>query len=321
MAFPTTSSSSTRSLPDTAKSWHTSDIEEALNLLESNPDQGLTPKEVTQRQQQYGFNELEETGGRSPLAILWDQFTNIMLVMLIAVAIVSGVLDLKSGKFPKDAIAIFAIVVLNGLLGYLQESRAEKALAALKRLSSPKVRVVRDGKTIEVAGKELVPGDVMLLEAGVQIAADGRLIEAQNLQIREAALTGEAEAVNKQPGVRLSEDASLGDRLNMVFQGTEVIQGRAKVLVTSTGMQTELGRIATMLQSVESEPTPLQQRMTQLGNVLVSGSLILVAIVVIGGVLRLGWDSFEALLEVSLSMAVAVVPEGLPAVVTVTLAL
>ncbi|HBY78901.1 MAG TPA: magnesium-transporting ATPase, partial [Cyanobacteria bacterium UBA11148] len=201
------------------------------------------------------------------------------------------------------------------------ESRAEKALAALKRLSSPKVRVVRDGKTIEVAGNELVPGDVMLLEAGVQIAADGRLIEAQNLQIREAALTGEAEAVNKQPGVRLSEDASLGDRLNMVFQGTEVIQGRAKVLVTSTGMQTELGRIATMLQSVESEPTPLQQRMTQLGNVLVSGSLILVAIVVIGGVLRLGWDSFEALLEVSLSMAVAVVPEGLPAVVTVTLAI
>ncbi|HBL10954.1 MAG TPA: magnesium-transporting ATPase [Cyanobacteria bacterium UBA11162] len=321
MAFPTTSSSSTRSLPDTAKSWHTSDIEEALHLLESNPDQGLTPKEVTQRQQQYGFNELEETGGRSPLAILWDQFTNIMLVMLIAVAIVSGVLDLKSANFPKDAIAIFAIVVLNGLLGYLQESRAEKALAALKRLSSPKVRVVRDGKTIEIAGKELVPGDVMLLEAGVQIAADGRLIEAQNLQIREAALTGEAEAVNKQPGVRLSEDASLGDRINMVFQGTEVIQGRAKVLVTSTGMQTELGRIATMLQSVESEPTPLQQRMTQLGNVLVSGSLILVAIVVIGGVLRLGWDSFEALLEVSLSMAVAVVPEGLPAVVTVTLAI
>lgn len=321
MAFPTTSTSAFSSLPDPDKPWHTSDIQEALALLESFPDQGLSSGQVTQRQKHYGFNELAETGGRSTLAILWDQFTNIMLVMLIAVAIVSGVLDLRSGKFPKDAIAIFAIVILNGLLGYLQESRAEKALAALKRLSSPKVRVIRDGKTMEIAGKELVPGDVMLLEAGVQIAADGRLIEAQNLQIREAALTGEAEAVNKQPAVRLGEDAPLGDRINMVFQGTEVIQGRAKVLVTNTGMQTELGRIATMLQSVESEPTPLQQRMSQLGNVLVTGSLILVAFVVITGVLRLGWNQFEALLEVSLSMAVAVVPEGLPAVVTVTLAI
>ncbi|NEO26197.1 MAG: cation-translocating P-type ATPase, partial [Kamptonema sp. SIO4C4] len=159
------------------------------------------------------------------------------------------------------------------------------------------------------------------LEAGMQIPADGRLLEAPNLQIREAALTGEAEAVNKQANVILAEDVSLGDRINLVFQGTEVVQGRGKVLVTNTGMTTELGRIAQMLQSVESEPTPLQRRMSQLGNVLVSGSLILVAIVVIGGSLRTGWQNLEELLEVSLSMAVAVVPEGLPAVVTVTLAL
>ncbi|HBB30321.1 MAG TPA: magnesium-transporting ATPase [Cyanobacteria bacterium UBA9273] len=321
MAFPTTLSSSSGTLPDTAKAWHTIDTDQTLALLESNSDHGLTQGQVTQRQQQYGPNELEETAGRSPLAILWDQFTNIMLVMLIAVALVSGFLDLRKGVFPKDAIAIFAIVFLNGLLGYMQESRAEKALAALKRLSSPKVRVLRDGKTVEVAAKELVPGDIMLLEAGVQIAADGRLLEAQNLQVREAALTGEAEAVNKQPRVQLDEDAALGDRINMVFQGTEVIQGRAKVLVTNIGMQTELGRIAAMLQSVEAEPTPLQQRMSQLGNVLVSGSLILVAIVVVGGILHGGVKLFEQLLEVSLSMAVAVVPEGLPAVVTVTLAL
>jgi Ca2+-transporting ATPase len=321
MAFPTTSSTSDKSLPDTPQAWHTLKVEQALELLQTDPDKGLTQEQVTQRQQQYGPNELQETGGRSTLEILWDQFTNIMLVMLIAVALVSGFLDLRKEVFPKDAIAIFAIVILNGILGYLQESRAEKALAALKRLSSPRVRVVRNGNISEVAGKELVPGDVMLLEAGVQVAADGRLIEAQNLQIREAALTGEAEAVNKQPGMELNEDASLGDRINLVFQGTEVVQGRAKVLITNTGMQTELGRIAEMLQSVESEPTPLQQRMTQLGNVLVSGSLILVALVVIGGVLRLGWSRFEELLEVSLSMAVAVVPEGLPAVVTVTLAI
>jgi P-type Ca2+ transporter type 2C len=321
MAFPTTSSTSATPPEDLTQTWHTWSVEETLKLLETDPDRGLTDSQVVQRQQQYGFNELEETSGRSSWEILWDQFTNIMLVMLIAVAIVSMILDIRSGTFPKDAIAIFAIVILNGILGYVQESRAEKALAALKKLSSPKVRVIRSGDIQEIASQELVPGDVMLLEAGVQVSADGRLLEAQNLQIREAALTGEAEAVSKQAVLQLPEDAPLGDRLNMVFLGTEVIQGRGKVIVANTGMQTELGRIAAMLQSVESEPTPLQQRMTQLGNVLVSGSLILVAIVVVGGVISQGLKLFEQLLEVSLSMAVAVVPEGLPAVVTVTLAL
>jgi Ca2+-transporting ATPase len=152
------------------------------------------------------------------------------------------------------------------------------------------------------------------------------LIEQSSLQIRESALTGEAEAVNKQATIHLPEDTSLGDRINLVFQGTEVVQGRGKVLVTNTGMTTELGKIATMLQSVESEPTPLQQRMTQLGNVLVSGSLVLVALVVGGGLIHdlvkgIGWKNLQELVEVSLSMAVAVVPEGLPAVITVTLAL
>jgi Ca2+-transporting ATPase len=307
--------------PKTTEAWHSLSSEKSLELLQSDPTQGLTEEQISQRQQYFGANELKETGGRSPLVILWEQFTNIMLVMLIAVAIVSAVLDLRQNTFPKDAVAIFAIVILNGILGYLQESRAEKALAALKRLSSPQVRVIRDRQILEVAAKELVPGDVMLLEAGVQIAADGRLLEAQNLQVRESTLTGEAEAVNKQADVVLAEDISLGDRLNLVFQGTEVVQGRAKVIVTKTGMETEIGHIAAMLQAVESEPTPLQQRMTQLGNVLVSSSLGLVVLVVIGGVLRAGWQFFEELLEVSLSMAVAVVPEGLPAVVTVTLAI
>jgi Ca2+-transporting ATPase len=232
------------------------------------------------------------------------------------------VIDFRKGNFPKDAVAIFSIVILNGMLGYFQESRAEQALAALKRMSSPRVRVVRDGKMQELAAKELVPGDIMFLEAGVQIPTDGRLVEAQNLQVREAALTGEAEAVIKKPSMELTEDAPLGDRLNMVFMGTEVIQGRGQVIVTNTGMTTELGRIAEMIQGVETEPTPLQQRMTQLGNVLVSGSLALVALIVVGGVIKTGsFHSLEDLLEVSLSMAVAVVPEGLPAVVTVTLAI
>ncbi|WP_298912168.1 cation-translocating P-type ATPase [uncultured Nostoc sp.] len=322
---------SANSLPEGAAVWHSLEVNKALDLLDSKADSGLRSQDIQQRLQQYGPNELEETAGRSAWEILLDQFKNIMLLMLIGVALISGFLDLmrlqsgnlKPGEVPfKDTIAILAIVILNGILGYVQESRAEKALAALKKMTSPLVRVIRDARLVEIAAKELVPGDVMQLEAGMQIAADGRLIEESNLQVRESALTGEAEAVNKQASLKLPEETSLGDRLNVVFQGTEVVQGRAKVLVTNTGMTTELGKIATMLQSVESEPTPLQQRMTQLGNVLVTGSLILVAIVVAGGVIQdRGFKNIQELLEVSLSMAVAVVPEGLPAVITVTLAL
>ncbi|MEK0188446.1 cation-transporting P-type ATPase, partial [Microcoleus anatoxicus] len=194
-------------------SWHTVAIDTTLKQLSSNKDTGLRAQQVSERLQQYGHNELEETAGRSPWSIFVDQFTNIMLLMLMGVAIISGFLDIKSNNFPKDAIAIFAIVILNGILGYLQESRAEKALAALKNLSSPLVRVVRDGTTSEIAAKEVVPGDIMLLEAGVKIAADARLIEASNLQVRESALTGEALAVTKEADLELAENASLGDRL------------------------------------------------------------------------------------------------------------
>ncbi|NCJ08320.1 HAD-IC family P-type ATPase [Synechococcales cyanobacterium C] len=283
---------------------------------------GLSQSEVERRQQLYGLNELQSGTTRPAWQILWDQFKNIMLLMLLVVAAVSLGLDWQNGEFPKDAIAIFAIVFLNGLLGYLQESKAEKALAALKGMTSPRVRVMRQGQEAEIDAQMLVPGDLVLLEAGVQVPADGRLLHAANLQVREAALTGEAEAVIKQPDVILPETVVLGDRINLVFQGTEVLQGRGTALVTQTGMQTELGRIATLIQSVETEATPLQQRMGQLGNVLVAGSLVLVAVVVAVGLLRTGnLDLFDELLEVSLSMAVAVVPEGLPAVITVTLAL
>ncbi|GAB4175568.1 MAG: cation-translocating P-type ATPase [Coleofasciculaceae cyanobacterium] len=312
--------------PSTSQSWHTIEAEKALWLLESDRTQGLTQNQVDQKLQQYGTNELVETGGRSALEIFWDQFKNIMLLMLIAVAIISTILDVRESLakgqfiFPKDAVAIFAVVLLNGLLGYLQESGAEKALAALKNMASSKVRLIRAGKPVEVESKELVPGDIMLLEAGVKVAADGRILEAANLQVREAALTGEAHAVEKQASAILPEDAPLGDRINLVFSGTEVVQGRATVLVTGTGMQTELGKIATALQSVETEPTPLQKRMSQLGNTLVTGSLILVGLVIAGGTL-FNPSLFEELVKVSLSMAVAVVPEGLPAVITVTLAL
>ncbi len=307
--------------PASSPAWHTVGIDEALTQFESNGKTGLSAQTARERRQQYGPNELEETGGRPAWRILLDQFTNIMLLMLIAVAVVSAAIALRQDEFPKDAIAIFAIVILNGVLGYLQESRAEKALAALKKMASPSVRVQRDGRLQEVPSPDLVPGDIMLLEAGDQVAADGRLLEAINLQLRESALTGEAQGVNKQATRTLAAETTLAERKNLVFAGTEVIQGRGRVLVTHTGMKTELGRIAEMIQGVETEPTPLQQRMDQLGNVLVAGSLTLVAIVVVGGVIFGGWGAFEDLLQVALSMAVAVVPEGLPAVITVTLAI
>ena len=304
-----------------ADGWHTLLPEQALARLQSDRQAGLSSPEVITRREQVGANVLEETQGRANWRIFIDQFTNIMLLMLMAVAIISGVIALRAHEVPKDAIAIFAIVILNGVLGYLQESRAEQALAALKQMASPSVRIVRDSKTIEVPSQDLVPGDVLLLDAGMQVAADGLLLDTANLQVRESALTGEAQAVMKKAAEALAAEASLGDRTNLVYQGTEVLQGRGRALVTQTGMQTELGRIAAMLQAVENEPTPLQLRMNQLGNALVTGSLILVVIVVVGGVLFAGWAAFEDLLEVSLSMAVAVVPEGLPAVITVTLAI
>lgn len=303
-------------------SWHTLSAADVASRFDSSPDIGLSPQQVQQRREQYGSNELVSQGGRNRWQMILDQFTNIMLLMLIAVAVISGYLEISAGELPKDAIAIFAIVALNGILGYIQESQAEKALAALQKMSSPSVTVRRAGKLLQIRATELVPGDWVILETGIQIPADGRLWEAVNLQVREAALTGESLSVHKQAELALDPASPLGDRLNMAYQGTEVMQGRGLMLVTATGMQTELGKVATLLDSVEAEPTPLQRRMDQLGQTLVTGSLILVALVVIGGLIRVGdFSPLRDLLTVSLSMAVAVVPEGLPAVITVTLAI
>ncbi|MEN9233301.1 MAG: HAD-IC family P-type ATPase, partial [Gloeomargarita sp. DG02_1_bins_92] len=305
--------------------WHSFSIPVTLNRLETTAD-GLDSRQVAERLARYGTNELVETHRRSRWQILLDQFKNVMLLLLIAVAALSAVTDLiqaiqeQRWIFPKDTVAILSIVILNGLLGYVQESRAEQALAALKKMSSARVRVVRAGQTQEVNAPDLVPGDVVLLEAGNKLPADGRWLMTVNLQVREAALTGEALPVTKQADVVLPENTELGDRVNLGFMGTEVIHGRGTLVVTQTGMSTELGKIATAIQAVEVEPTPLQRRMDQLGQVLVTGALILVALVVLGGTLY-NPAMFGTLVQVSLSMAVAVVPEGLPAVVTITLAL
>ncbi len=312
--------------PPSSLSWHSLSADAAAQALETHPEDGLSHNQVEQRYDYHGPNELKEGRTRSKLEIFLDQFRNVMLIMLIAVALISGGLDLYEGWvngqfiFPKDAAAILVVVILNAILGYVQEVRAEEALAALKSMATSKVRVIRSGRILEIDSVELVPGDILLLETGVKIPADGRLWDAVNLQVREAALTGEAQGVLKNAGLELPEDTVLGDRFNFVYAGTEVTQGRGKVLVTHTGMATELGKIAAAIQSVETEPTPLQKRMTELGNKLVLGALILVALVIGVGVIFRP-DLFRQFVEVSLSMAVAVVPEGLPAVITVTLAL
>jgi Ca2+-transporting ATPase len=256
-----------------------------------------------------------ERGAKSPLAILKDQFVSVMVLLLIG----AGIISVALGEHT-DAIAILAIVMLNAVLGFVQEYRAEKAMQALKSLAVPKVRVRRAGHVLELPARQLVPGDVVLLEAGSHVPADGRLLEAVNLRAQESTLTGESEPVEKVPDALPEGDQALGDRRNMAYMGTAVVAGRGTLAVTSTGMATELGRIADMLQGVEREPTPLQRRMAQLSRGLLWAVLALVVVVFLVGLLQHKAD-IRVLVLTAISMAVAAVPEALPAVVTIALAL
>jgi Ca2+-transporting ATPase len=262
---------------------------------------------------------LELAPGRSNWRILWDQLSNVMLIMLLAVAAVSAGVSFIEQRFPKDAIAIVLIVGLNALLGFLQESRAQKALLALREMAQPLVMVRRDAEWQRLPSEQLVPGDLIRLEAGDRVPADARVLESVELGLREAALTGEAEVVTKQASLVLEDATPVLERQNCLFQGTEVARGRGTAVVTATGMGTELGQIAQLINTAGGETTPLQERLDGLANVLVGSALALVALVVLGGWL-LGQPLLN-LLEVALSMAVAIVPEGLPAVITVTLAI
>jgi Ca2+-transporting ATPase len=226
--------------------WHSIPTPECIERLGSRSE-GLTTAETARRLADGGPNKLELAEGRSNWQILWDQFSNVMLIMLLAVAAVSAGVAYVEQKFPKDAIAIVLIVGLNGLLGYLQESRAQKALLALRDMAQPQVQVRRDGQWQRLSSEELVPGDLIRLEAGDRVPADARLLEAVDLGLREAALTGEAEAVFKKAELVLEESTPVLERLNCLFQGTEVVRGRGVALVTSTGMGTELGQIAELI--------------------------------------------------------------------------
>ena len=275
---------------------------------------GLTAQEVTQRRVQHGWNALAE----APPVPIWKrllgQFKELVIWILIVAAIIADVM----GEWA-DTAAILAIVLVNGVIGFLQEEKAGRALAALQKLSSPMAKVIRDGALQSVPAREMVPGDRIELEAGDHIPADARLLTAFSVRVQEAALTGESVPVDKDADGVLPENAPLGDRRNMVYMGTVTAAGKASAVVVATGMNTELGQIAGLLQRSEPEPTPLQRRLAELGKVLVVVCLVIVAIIFALQLVR-GGKLLETLL-ISVSLAVAAVPEGLPAVVTLTLAL
>ncbi|MCC7422484.1 MAG: cation-translocating P-type ATPase [Planctomycetaceae bacterium] len=311
---------------------HAVSLEKVVQVLHADVRKGLSSQEAAARLEKYGRNQLQEAPTDPAWKRLLAQFSDLVIWILIVAAVISGLL----GEWI-DAGAILAIVVLNGLLGFFQEQRAEKALAALQSLSSPHAKVIRDGVLTDVAAADVVPGDLVDIDAGDRIPADIRLVESFSLTVQEAALTGESVPVEKNAKEAVPAEASIGDRHNMTYQGTAAAAGKAKGIVVATGMQTELGHIARMLQATEREATPLQKQLAELGRILVVICLILVAVVF---VLQFWQESdlrqllregrlFELIKDphmlevflVAVSLAVAAVPEGLPAVVTLALAL
>ncbi len=297
-----------------AHDWHALSVEESSRLLATPLHAGLDDTEVARRLELFGINEIVSAPRPSFLQLLLAQFNNFIILMLIGAAVISGLL----GEWI-DSAAIMAIVILNATLGVIQEQRAEEALAALKKLAAPEALVLRNGSRQTVPGPQLVPGDIVFIEAGNFVPADIRLIEGVNLRLEEAALTGESVPVQKDASIRLEADVPLGDRRNTAFMGTMVNTGRGQGIVVSTGMNTQIGLIAAMLQEVEEETTPLQKRLDGLGKVLGWAALAICALVFAIGLLR-GHAPLEMFM-LAVGLAIAAVPEGLPAVVTISLAL
>ena len=316
IVMPTDTRSTSPEISDASPltAWHMRSTADVLAALHTSVDTGLSSSNVARLIDEHGHNELAERDQKSAWRMLWEQLSGTMVLLLIAAAVASAALgDLK------DAIAIAIIVILNSVLGLFHEHRAERAMAMLKRLAVPIVKVRRDGRVQEISSRDLVPGDIVLLEAGNLVPADCRVLEGANLRVQEAALTGESEPVEKSHQALADPDLPIGDRLNMVHMGTSVAYGRGVVAVTGTGMVTELGRIADLIQSVDREPTPLQRRLDQLGRVLAGLAVVLVGVIFASGLLR--GEPLKLMFLTAVSMAVAAVPEGLPAVVTIALAL
>ncbi|TCS84370.1 calcium-translocating P-type ATPase, SERCA-type [Tepidibacillus fermentans] len=294
--------------------WHTIPKELILKEFHVTEEQGLRNDAIHKLMEKYGRNQLEQKQSMSPISLFLDQFKDFMVLVLLVATLISGLL----GEYT-DAITIIAIVIMNAVLGFVQEFRAEKSLQALKEMAAPHARVIRSGKVTSIPAVEVVPGDLVLLESGDRVPADIRLIKTYALYIEESALTGESVPVNKQEDVIPYEDIPLGDQKNMAFMGTLVTRGTGVGVVVETGMNTEMGKIADLIQSTEEVETPLQRRLEQLGKILIIISLILTALVVVTGIWH-GHNAYAMFLA-GVSLAVAAIPEGLPAIVTVALAL
>jgi Ca2+-transporting ATPase len=292
---------------------HSKTLDNIYSELKSTPH-GLLSSDAADKLRIYGYNRLEAKKKISPWMLLLEQFKNVLIITLLTATTVS--MFLGHGV---EAIAIAVIVLFAVFLGFIQEYRAEKAIDALKNMAAPTAKVLRDGKEHTIAASDLVPGDVFLLAAGDRVPADGRLIHAANLRIEEASLTGESLASEKEYDLTLSDSAPLGDRKNMVFAGTSVNYGRGKAIAVDTGMKTEFGKIAKMLQQIETEKTPLQKNLDKVGVLLARVAIVIVLIIVALGLFR--GQPFIEMLIFGIALAVAVVPEALPAVVTISLAL
>lgn len=294
--------------------WHTKSTREVLDILKTDPKTGISVKDVGERLSVYGYNQLEEKKGRSPFRIFVSQFNDFMIWILIAAALISGIII----RDTTDAIVILIILILNSVLGFVQEFRAERALQALKELASPSALVIRGGQEKDIYSKNLVPGDIIKLSAGDLVPADSRIIEQVNLQANESIITGESLPVNKTSQIIKKVKPAPGEKKNMLFSGTTIVKGRCTAVVTGTGQYTEIGKIASMVQEQE-ELTPLQIELKTVGKKIGIICLAVSVIVFLSGILK--GNSIAQMLLVAVALAVASIPEGLPAIVTVSLAL
>ena len=298
--------------------WYNMSVEDAEKKLETDSKNGLSEDEVVKRREKYGFNELKEKKPKTLLQKFIDQFKDFMIIILIIAAIISAIVGVSEGEGITDTIIIMVVIVVNAIIGVVQENKAEKSLEALKKMSTHFAKTIRNGSLVVIPSKELVPGDVVVLEAGDYVPADLRIIESASLKIQESALTGESVPVEKS-NKEVNEDAPLGDRENMAFSSSLVTYGRGKGIVTDTGMETEVGKIAEMINDAEETVTPLQRKLNNLGKTLGIAVVIICIVMFIIGIIY-GKPPIHMLMS-AVSLAVAAIPEGLAAVSTIVLAI
>lgn len=301
------------------ENWFNLSSDDAIKKLESNETVGLSDEKVAERREKYGLNELQGAKKKSVFIKFLEQFKDFMIIVLILAAIISGVVGYIQGEGITDSIIIMIVVIVNAIIGVAQEKKAEKSLEALKKMSSYSAKVIRDGKLLVVPSKDLVPGDIVVLETGDYVPADIRLIEAVNLKAQEASLTGESVPTDKYANTILDPEVAIGDRTNMLFSSSLITMGRGKGIVVETGMNTEVGKIAGILNDTEKSDTPLQQRLNKLGKTLGIASLAICAVIFVIGMLQ-GKQALDMFMT-AVSLAVAVIPEGLVAVSTIVLAI